>query len=79
MIVRQMRLRWLDNVLRRPNDRIIKQVFLAAPLPDWRRNSGGQLKNSLANVRNEPDTIGEFPKFGRRWESWWLRFAEKLA
>ena len=36
-IVKQRRLPWLGHVLRRPNDRIIKQVLQAASLPDWCR------------------------------------------
>ena len=79
MIVKQRRLRWLGHVLRRPNDRIIKQVLLAVPLPDWRRRPGGQFKNWWTTAKNDLDPIGGFRKFGRKWESCWLRFAEELA
>jgi len=35
MIFKQRRNHWLGHVLRRTKDCIIKQVHLAAPLPDW--------------------------------------------
>jgi len=78
-IVKQRRQRWLGHVLRRPNDRTIKQLLLATPLPDWRRRPGGQLKNWRPTVKNNLDTISGFRKFGRKWESAWFRFAEELA
>jgi len=71
--------RWLGHVLRRPNNRIMKQVLLAAPLQDWRRLPGGQLKNWWATVKNDLNPVGGFRRFGQKWESCWLQFSEKLA
>ena len=74
-VIKQRRLHWLGLVLRRPNDRIIKQVLLAAPLLDWHRRPGGQLKNWWATAKNDLDLIDGFRRFGRKWESCCLRFA----
>lgn len=78
-IVKQRRLHWRGHVLRRSNDRIVKQLLLAAPLSDWRRRPGFQLKDWLATVKNDLDAIGEFRKFSRKGESCWSLFSEELA
>ena len=79
IIVKQRRLCWLGHVLRRPKDRIIKQVLVAAPLPDWHRWPGSQLKNWWATAKIDLNPVGGFRRFGRKWESCFLRFAEELA
>jgi len=43
-IVKQTRLRWLGHMLRRHNERIVKQVLLAPPLP-------GSAGNLVVNLR----------------------------
>jgi len=50
----------LGHVIGKPNDRIIKQVFLAAPFLNMSGRHGGKLKNWLVTDKSDLDTIGDF-------------------
>ncbi|XP_065584397.1 uncharacterized protein LOC136043420 isoform X1 [Artemia franciscana] len=49
------------------------------PISYWKKRQGGQRKNWWNLAKSDLERIGGFRKFGHRWSTQWLAFAEQLA
>jgi len=75
LTIKERRLKWLGHVLRKPP----RQILLVEPISSWKRRQGGQRKNGWNLAKSDLEPIGGFRKFGHRWLTQWLAFAEQLG
>ena len=79
LTIKERRLKWLGHVLRKPPEYLPRQILLVEPISSWKRRQGGQRKNWWNLAKSDLEPIGGFRKFGHRWSTQWLTFAEQLA
>ncbi|BHF80696.1 hypothetical protein SprV_0702382400 [Sparganum proliferum] len=78
--IQERRLRWFEHVLRRPPQELSVTVLDPAPLPYWRRRSGGQFKTWLDTVRQDMEVVLRPSVFGlRRWRRGWVVLSRSAA
>ena len=79
LTIKERRLKWLGDVLRKPPEYLPRQILLVEPISYWKKRQGGQRKNWWNLAKSDLERIGGFRKFGHRWSTQWLAFAEQLA
>ena len=79
LTIKERRLKWLGHVLRKPPEYMPRQILLIEPISYWKKRQGGQRKNWWNLAKSDLEPIGSFRKFGHRWSTQGLAFAEQLA
>ncbi|BHF58340.1 hypothetical protein SprV_0100129200 [Sparganum proliferum] len=78
--IQERRLKWFGHVLRRPPREVSVTALDPAPLPHWRRRSGGKFKTWFDTVRQDMEMVLGPSVFGlRRCRREWVELSRSAA